>query len=281
MAEVSTILFPTDFSEHSNKAFPYAALLAKTFGARIILLHVSELEEADPANPEHSFAALAAFDGELVRERVTVRGHAPYKDILDVSREKNCDLIVMATHGRSALAQFFLGGSVAEEVSRFSTIPVFTVRVDEIEPAESYAGHLREILFTTDLSAAAARAFPYALLFAQRFGARLYALHVIDDDSAPLYAARSLVRDAADFPAQVEALLRQHISSLPVAEAAVSAHVAEGRAEDEIIRFAKERGIDLIAMATHGHRGLREELLGSTTDHVIREAPCPVMTVRG
>jgi len=124
MSEIKTILFPTDFSNHSNKAFPYAASLAKAFDAKIVMMHVEEHLEADPSNPEHSFSSLDKYDGAIETERVTMRGHSPYKHILDLSREKGCDLIVMATHGRSSLSQFFLGGSIAEDVSRFSTIPV-------------------------------------------------------------------------------------------------------------------------------------------------------------
>jgi nucleotide-binding universal stress UspA family protein len=280
MAELKTILFPTDFSEFSNKAFPYAASLAKAFGAKIIQMHVAELEEEDPANPAHTFPA-GDFDGVLETERIIIRGHAPYKDILDVSRAKGCDLIVMATHGRSALSQFFLGGSVAEDVARFSSIPVFIVKVEAASPPESYTGALKEILFPTDLSEAASHAFAYALSFARRFNARLFALHVIEDRGAEVYRAGGLERGDENFQAGVEELVRRHVSALPGSEAVASIHVAEGRAETEIVKFAEAQGIDLIAMGTRGHSIIQDEILGTTADRVIRHAPCPVLAVRG
>lgn len=278
MAEIKTILFPTDFSDYSNKAFPYAASLARAFGARIVLLHVAELEEEDPANPQHTFPALGEYQGEVESERIIIRGHAPYKDILDISRAKNCDLVVMATHGRSALSQFFLGGSVAEEVARFSHIPVFIVKVEPGEPAETYTGRLDKVLFTTDFSEASATALDLAVTFARKFNAALHALHVIDEASADYYASKGTSRDDADFGSKVEGLLREFIAAHGGA-GSVTYHLAEGRAETEIARFAEAQGIDLIAIATRGHTALEDDILGTTTDRVIRHAPCPVVTV--
>jgi nucleotide-binding universal stress UspA family protein len=280
MVEIKTILFPTDFSDYSNKAFPYAATLAKAFGARIILMHVAELEEEDPANPRHTFPAIDQYDGAIESERVIIRGHAPYKDILDVSRAKDCDLIVMATHGRSALSQFFLGGSVAEEVARFSQIPVFIVKIEPDEPPETYTGRLDKALFTTDFSDSADCALPLAITFAQQFNIELHVLHVIDDESTDYYSSKGFSRDDPDFRERVEALLRESVGSSGGAGAVSAYHVAEGRAENEIVRFAEAEGVDLIAISTRGHNALEDDILGTTTDRVIRHAPCPVLTVR-
>lgn len=279
MADVKTILFPTDFSDYSNKAFPYASSLARAFGAKLVLLHVAELEEADPANPQHSFAALEDYDGVKQMERIVVRGHAPYKDILDVSRSKNCDLIVMATHGRSALSQFFLGGSVAEEVARFSTIPVFIVKVEPGDDPASYTGNLKEVLFTTDFSEASAKAFPFAVTFAGKFGAKLYALHVIDEDCGGYYSSRGVSRDDADFRSRIEEMLKEFVAAMPDSATVASYHIAEGRAESEIVRFAEASGIDLIVISGQGHNAMEDAILGTTTDRVIRHAHCPVLEV--
>jgi nucleotide-binding universal stress UspA family protein len=54
--------------------------------------------------------------------------------------------------------------------------------------------------------------------------------------------------------------------------------LAEGKPHEEILRVARERGVDVIVMGVHGHGALRR-LLGSTTRHVVREAPCPVLAV--
>jgi nucleotide-binding universal stress UspA family protein len=281
MPGIRTILFPTDFSDFSNKAFPYAAQLARVFGAKIVMLHVAELEEEDPANPEHSFPALDEYAGTIETERVIVRGHAPYKDILDVSRARGCDLIVMATHGRSALSQFFLGGSVAEDVARFSRIPVLIAKIEPDLAAESYTGNLKEILFATDFSEPSLGAYPLARELADRFGATLFTLHVIDDDCRnEFYKAKGIDCDAPDFREKVEQMLRSQFLALSGSSDDSTFFVGEGVAEDEIVKFADLRDIDLIVLSPHGRTGVREEILGTTTDRVIRRSQCPVLTVR-
>jgi nucleotide-binding universal stress UspA family protein len=181
MAEIRNILFPTDFSEYSNTAFPYAAALARAFGAKVTLLHVSELEEEDPNNPEYSFPALEGFDGEV--ERVVVRGHAPYKDILEVTRQKNCDFVVMATHGRSELAQFFAGRSVSEDVAEFSDVPVIIVPVGHLRDGGAGGARFGEVLLAGE---GAAR--DYAETLAQKFGGRVTETASRDADQVVLDA---------------------------------------------------------------------------------------------
>jgi nucleotide-binding universal stress UspA family protein len=279
MPDLKTILFATDFSENSNKALPYATTLARAFSAKLVLLHIEEPGESDPANPDHSFKALGDFDGEVEVERIMMRGHAPYKHILDLSRKKGCDLIVLATHGRSALAQFFLGGSTAEEVARYSGIPVFIVKVEQDDSPGTYTGRLKEILYTTDLSEAAKAAFPTAASFARQFNARLFVLHALEPDNRDYYAGLGL--SGEDLATRVEDYLKNYVSALAGAEAVTSYHVTEGRAETAIVDFINANAVDLVAIATQGHAGLQEDLLGSTTDRVIRLAPCPVLAVRG
>jgi nucleotide-binding universal stress UspA family protein len=276
MTQIKTILFATDFSENSNRALPYAASLAKAFNAKLIVMHV---EEPGESNPAHNFTLPGDFNGEVEIERVLMRDQTPSKHILDLSRKKNCDLIVLTTHGRSALAQFFLGGSTAEEVARHSTIPVFIVKVDQEEAPQTYTGRLKEILYPTDLSEAAKQAFASAATFAKKFGARLFVLHSIEEDSRDFYQALGLHGD--DLKLQVAEYLKTYVSALAGADAVTSYHLSEGRAETEIVKFIAANQVDLVAIATQGHAGIQEDLLGSTTDKVIRLAPCPVLAVRG
>jgi nucleotide-binding universal stress UspA family protein len=59
----------------------------------------------------------------------------------------------------------------------------------------------------------------------------------------------------------------------------LSTHIMVGRPDVEIVRFARERGADLIVMGTHGYGGVKRLLLGSVADHVVRQATCPVLVV--
>lgn len=147
MTSVQHILCPTDFSAPAHKALDYAVGLAATFGARILLLHVMQ-----PATyPGHGLVDLPGFPNlqaevrravdrelETLRARaaarvpvtVAVREGIPHDQIVDAAEQSGCDLVVMATQGRTGL-QHLLLGSTAERVVRLSRCPVLTLRADD------------------------------------------------------------------------------------------------------------------------------------------------------
>jgi universal stress protein A len=143
---------------------------------------------------------------------------------------------------------------------------------------------LHRILIPTDFSKHSQNALAYAVAFAEKFGAELHLLHVVQDLAMflpdgvtagppllpPVDQLTAAVRVALD-----RAIEENHLQHLPV-----QTHVREGTPFYEIIRFAKEMNIDLIVMGTHGRSGLVHVLLGSVTEKVVRKAPCPVLTVR-
>jgi nucleotide-binding universal stress UspA family protein len=144
MLPIHTILHPTDFSERSQCALRLAAALARDYGARLIVLHVT----APPVAVYGEVAVLPAGDedntrleGELRQIRVPDRNvrleHQlqtgdPVTEILAVAESASADLIVMGTHGRTGLARLLMG-SVAEHVLRQARCPVLTVRTPFLE----------------------------------------------------------------------------------------------------------------------------------------------------
>jgi len=143
---------------------------------------------------------------------------------------------------------------------------------------------LHRILVPTDFSKHSEVALTYAAALAEKFGAELVLLHVVQDlalfipdavavappIAAPVEQFAVAAREALERVARADSL--QHLS--------VRREVREGTPFYEIIRFAKEGDIDLIVMGTHGHSGLTHVLLGSVTEKVVRKAPCPVLTIR-
>jgi len=137
------VLVATDFSRASEAALTYGRALARTFGATLHLLHVTENDflRATAADPR----ALAAGTKQTLNGRLTdedwiaLRARAvvdvsdsPAEAIADYARREGIDLIVVGTHGRSAVAQLLVG-SVAERVVRTAPCPVLTVRHPEHE----------------------------------------------------------------------------------------------------------------------------------------------------
>lgn len=149
-APPSNILVPVDFSECSRRAALYAAMLAKSVGARVELLHVWQgphdsadlsdwwetLSDSERASRSLASYITACEQGPLNELAVAVKlaGAREVTTCLEkgtptrviLSRVKEFDLVVLGTHGRSGVADFFLG-SVAERISRRSPIPVLMV----------------------------------------------------------------------------------------------------------------------------------------------------------
>jgi nucleotide-binding universal stress UspA family protein len=137
------VLVATDFSRASEAALTYGRALARTFGATLHLLHVVENDflRATAADPRALAAgAKRTLNGRLTdQDCVTLCARAvvevddsPAEAIVDYARRERIDLIVMGTHGRSAVAQLLVG-SVAERVVRTASCPVLTVRHPEHE----------------------------------------------------------------------------------------------------------------------------------------------------
>jgi nucleotide-binding universal stress UspA family protein len=142
---------------------------------------------------------------------------------------------------------------------------------------------LKRILVPTDFSESARHALTYGLSFAREYKAELLLLHVVE--VVPVGYASDL------FPAPMAAVF-QEISAYARAELAKLAALArersvtarelvtQGKPSAEIVRAAREEAVDMIVLGTHGKGMLDKALFGSTTERVVRAAPCPVLTCR-
>lgn len=145
---------------------------------------------------------------------------------------------------------------------------------------------LNRILVPVDFSETSKKALEYAVAFAMQFRAKLILLHVIQPVAFPAELGY-VPTELADFGEtatkaalqKLQALCREHPQQLG-GEQAVERVVRQGTPWHEIATAAKESAADLIIIATHGHTGLKHVLLGSTTERVVRHAPCPVLVVR-
>ena len=149
MVEIRRILFCHDFSDTADFALSYAVLMAEKFSASLYLIHVIEENTSQQA-----FTESLISEGQLRRIHEDVEKNAeqrlddireshvstlkechpviskgmPFLEIINVAKEKEIDLIIMGTHGRTGLSHLFFG-SVAERVLRESSCPVMTVRM--------------------------------------------------------------------------------------------------------------------------------------------------------
>jgi nucleotide-binding universal stress UspA family protein len=141
---------------------------------------------------------------------------------------------------------------------------------------------IRKILVPTDLSSASISAFKYARSIAEKYGASIFVLHVLED--IPILAIHTLdltlERVEKDMEENARRQLEKLVKSNLKTKAKVRTFIRKGVIHNEIIKFANEKKIDMIIMGTHGRTGIEHALLGSITEKVVRNANCPVLTVK-
>ncbi len=143
--------------------------------------------------------------------------------------------------------------------------------------------NLKRILVPTDFSQSAGHALIYGTSFAREYKAELVILHVVETLSVG-YASDLFPVPMAEVLDEISGYAKTEIAKLAVQarERGVEARevVLQGKPAAEIIRYAREEGIDMIVLGTHGRGVLDHALFGSTTERVVRKAPCPVLTCR-
>lgn len=141
--------------------------------------------------------------------------------------------------------------------------------------------NLKRILLPTDFSEPALEATKYAVELADRFGAELHLLNVIEDPVIylPMFESYPLP-SREEFEQYAQTRLENWLLPDDAERCEAKLSWVHGTPFAEILRYAKDREVDLIVVGTHG-RGLAAHLLmGSVAEKVVRKAPCPVLTVR-
>lgn len=139
------------------------------------------------------------------------------------------------------------------------------------------------VLVPVDFSETSGRALAYARMMAEKFHASLHLLHVIPDPQTkamPVVAAGAAAVAVEETRQAMEADARQQLADIDGGSAARDATIQFGHPFVEIVRFARDRKVDLIVMGTHGRGAIAHMLLGSVAEKVVRKATCPVLTVR-
>lgn len=267
--KIESILCPTDFSEPSRHAMEHAVAIAQWSGARIVPLHVQA-----PA-----FATVPAMAGPNVKPAPgtqLIYGESPADAIADFAASSRPGLTVIGTHGAGGFRHLILG-SVTESVLRKVDCPVLTVPPRAQSTARLPFAH---VLIAVDFSASSLKALQLACRLAEDGDAKLDILHVVDEpDEYALFVARPY--DIHHHPEVYERRVAEHLDRvLPpntCEHSQLRYRITRGEAEDEILRVAEESRADVIVMGVgRGH----SPIFGSTVNHVVRNARCPVLTVR-
>ena len=142
---------------------------------------------------------------------------------------------------------------------------------------------LKKVLVPTDFSDSARNALRYGVSFAREYGAELVLLHVVENLTVG-YASDLFPVPMAEVFQEISGYAKTELAKLAgeakERDVRVTELVAQGKPSAEIIRYAAENAVDMIVLGTHGKGMLDQALFGSTTERVVRRAPCPVLTVR-
>lgn len=299
-----TILLPLDGSDVAEAALPLAARIARSAHARLHLLLVHQPITV-PVEMTSMPVTTADFDEELrTRERGYLAGRvaelgqvgdgpvevhhtdgSPGPDVCAEATRLGADLIVMATHGRGAVGRFWLG-SVADYVVRHTTLPVLLVHVGAGARAPADRP-IKEILVALDLSPHSEAILEPAIALARVSQAALTLFHVVEPFHE-IAGPRSPYPEPQDpvllesSRTETERLLGAAADRLRERGLAVSIRVVvgSGSVAGTVLQTLEEPGYDLVALTTHGARGLQRMLLGSVADKIIRGAGKPVLVLR-
>ena len=274
-----TILVPVDFSEHSAIALDAAALIAKKRNAELVVLHMMGISEAVISKNTAAEAAEAVYYMKLaakrfaefldrpslegIRIKEVVQNHTVFSEVNKVAHENSADLIVMGSHGSSGLSEAFVGSNT-EKVVRTSDIPVLVIKQPLAENAFARA------LFACSFEEDNVRPYLNALRFFGGFGSSLDLLYV----NTPYNAFES--------SAETSEKIRKFFEKAGVPAPSDSRiHVwNDYSAEEGIFNFCREKNFNLIAIPTHGRKGLSHFFMGSIGEDVVNHAVRPVITFR-
>ena len=300
MIEIRRILCPTDLSDIAPRAFDHALALARFHQAEVELAYVSEPLLPGPVAPA-SYPPWAVLDpavrGRLqsaletlaspasalgVPVRIEVHEGRVVPEILERARAWPADVVVMGTHGRGGFERWVLG-SVTEKVLRKAPCPVLTVPppASGIHPESSIL--FRRIVCPVDFSGASLAALGYALKLAEESRAEITVLHVLEWLVEDEPSAKIAGFDVPEFRRYLEKDARDRLKKVVPEDAhnwcRPREEVVGGRPWREVLRVAEEARADLVVMGVRGRNAVDLALFGSTTQHVVRGARCPVLVV--
>jgi len=285
----NNIVVAFDDSEFSKAALTESAYWVKKHGGHILLVHAVFFDEEEfVISPEQrekrfelgkracfmtqeSFSSEFGFNGNL--EAIVCEGEA-HEAVVNVAETRKADLIALGTHGRKGLKKLFLG-SVTSRVILSSPCDVLVVK----KPCAKCTGDYRSILLSYDGSEFSKRALGRACELSKLDGSEITALYVIPryEEMVEFFSAsfikENLRRDAEKIVEKASAISKDF-------GVKINTEIAEGDEAEKTVEVANRLKNDLIVRGTHGWTGLNRAIIGSLTERVIVNSPCPVLVVK-
>jgi nucleotide-binding universal stress UspA family protein len=282
---IKKILIPTDGSANSLKALEYGIYIARKLGASLTGLYVIDVNliQGPMLTDISGSVGMPPYEGffDAIEKSLNEKADFILKEFIEhcqksginsevkktigrispviIEESQGVDLILMAKKGEHFhLKEGGLLGSVAEAVTRNSGKPVLVTPENFLE--------IESMALAYDGSDSALKALKLSLELSEQAVWPLTVVIITSD-----------AQKAATLSAQVEEMNEEN-SEDPIADCEII--IISGKESDEIIKFILEGAVELMVMGAYGHNRLRELFLGSTTSHVIRKSPTPILLTR-
>jgi len=269
------IIVPLDFSEQSEYALKVAVSLAKKHGSEILALHMLELNQAMITSSEGFHPEQTVFLIKLAEKRFRefldkpyvknikltpiIKHYKVFSEVNEVAKENNAELIVMGSHGSDGLKEIFVGSN-AEKVVRNADIPVLVIK-NEIENFK-----IDRFVFASDFKQENLAAFQKAKAFAALLSAEMDLVY-INTPGDSFLSSHDTYERINEFLAKANVGLEVDIYN-------------DYSVEKGILNYSENSGADLIAIPTHGRKGLSHFFMGSIGEDVANHSKIPVVTFK-
>ncbi|WP_051529331.1 universal stress protein [Meiothermus cerbereus] len=294
MRVYTSLLIPLDGSLCGEKAAQVGLSLAAQLDLQVRLLYVLDNDVQVEPGPAELVSALS-----LVREAARTRGQgildravelahrlgvevktrleSGWPEEVILQQAKDCDLVVMGTHGRGGLERCIMG-SVAQAVIARSLKPVLVVNERYNPPPSPEENIFRRLLIATDGSEWSSRAVQHGVRLASSLGAEVSLLHVVELPHK-LAGQKTVGLPEHELLGQGQAVLEEALKLAAETGLAAQPILMQGHPVESILQASQQH--DLVVMGTRGRSGLDRLLLGSITERVARLSAKPVLVIPG
>lgn len=261
------LVVPLNGTSLAEQVLATSRSFARSFDAEIQLISVranNKADENDQRDYLEMVCKLIADDG--LQAEYTIRKGDPATEIDKYAVEQNADIIIMTTRGKFGVEDI-LSDSIAKRVIKKTLTPTLLIR-----PTDNWRtrrSKFKRILVALDGSEAAEAVLPYIRTFAAKFDSKVLLFSVPEGSESEEFG--ETIRQYLDHIAET---LREEGFD-------IKTHVTGSGPARMILALSEEEKVDLIMMASHGRGGTKRENihLGSVTDKVVQETPCPVFIV--
>ncbi|MCH2489368.1 MAG: universal stress protein [Flavobacteriales bacterium] len=278
---MKTIVVPTDFSLHSENALRTAACIAKKNNAAILVIHMAGITDGLLTKAQANSALESVYYVKLAEKQFAefldkpylsdvsvsqaVKKYRNFSEINDVAKEHNASLIVMSSHGSSGLEEVLIGSNT-EKVVRSSEVPVLVIK-QFISNFNMDSG-----VFASNFSEENIEAYKNAKDFFNRFEARMNLVYV----NTPGRNFKS--------SQEIDAILFHFFEgagySNPTERVRDVTVISDYSVEEGIFSYSQLIDADIIAIPTHGRKGLAHLLKGSISEDIANHSILPVVTFK-